>query len=112
MPPFYYANMCSTGLTRRVPTGQVGGELEGLHIKHVGDIPVTVKVTWTDGTEGEVNAWTSQWTYTDVCVCRETAPVTRSGCEPQTSGGADRDRCRQVPQMVTQVPQGVGRSGG
>jgi hypothetical protein len=37
-------------------------------------IPVTVHVTWTDGTEGEVNAWTSQWTRTHVCVVRETAP--------------------------------------
>ena len=82
--------------TRRVPTGQVVRRARGLHIKHVGDIPVTVKVTWTDGTEGEVNAWTSQWTHTHVCVCRETAPVTRSGCEPQTSGGADRGRCRKV----------------
>jgi hypothetical protein len=34
---------------------------------------VTVKVTWTDGTDGEVNAWTSQWTHTHVCVFRETA---------------------------------------
>jgi hypothetical protein len=66
--PFHYANMCSTGWVdpgiRRVPTGQGRCEPEGLHIKHVGDIPVTVKVTWTDGTEAEVNAWTSQWTHT------------------------------------------------
>jgi hypothetical protein len=32
------------------------GELDGLHIRHDGDpIPVTVRVQWTDGTEGEVN---------------------------------------------------------
>jgi hypothetical protein len=36
--------------------------------------PVTVKVTWTDGTEGEVNGWTSQWTRTHVCVVRKSAP--------------------------------------
>jgi hypothetical protein len=31
------------------------GELDGLHIGHDGDpIPVIVHVTWTDGTEGEV----------------------------------------------------------
>jgi hypothetical protein len=32
-------------------------ELDGLHIRHDGDpIPVTLRVQWTDGTEGEVNA--------------------------------------------------------
>ena len=36
--------------------------------------PVTVKVTWSDGTEGEVNGFTSQWTRTHACVLRETAP--------------------------------------
>jgi hypothetical protein len=56
------------------PPDKWRGELEGLYIKHDGDIPVTVKVTWTDGTEGEVNAWTGQWTRTHVCVSRETAP--------------------------------------
>jgi hypothetical protein len=46
-----------------------------LYIRYGGDpIPVTVRVTWTDGTEGELNAWTSQWTRTHVCVNRETAP--------------------------------------
>ena len=35
---------------------------------------VTVKVAWDDGTTGEVNAWTSQWTRAYVCVYRETAP--------------------------------------
>jgi hypothetical protein len=56
------------------PPDKWRGELEGLHIKHVGDIPVTVKVSWTDVTEGEVNAWTRQWTHAHVCVFRETAP--------------------------------------
>jgi hypothetical protein len=41
--------MCSTGLVDREPVeyppDKWRGELEGLHIKHVGDIPVTVKVT-------------------------------------------------------------------
>ena len=37
-------------------------------------IPVTVRVQWTDGTEGEVSAWTSQWTRTHVRAYRETAP--------------------------------------
>ena len=49
MTPFHYANMCSTGLVDREPVEypphKWRGELEGLHIKHVGDIPVTVKVT-------------------------------------------------------------------
>ena len=32
------------------------GEYDGHHIRYGGDpIPVTVKVTWDDGTEGEVN---------------------------------------------------------
>jgi hypothetical protein len=31
------------------------GELEGVPIKHGGDMPVTVKVPWTDGAEGEVS---------------------------------------------------------
>ena len=115
--PFHYANMCSTRWVdpgiRRAPTGQGRCEPEGLHIKHAGDIPVTVKVTWTDGTEAEVNAWTSQWTHTtSTSSARRHPRITRSGCERQTSGGADRVRCRQVPQMVTQVPQSVGRSGG
>jgi hypothetical protein len=51
------------------------GELDGNHIGHNGEsIPVTVRVQWTDGTEGEVNAWTSQRARTQVCVYRETAP--------------------------------------
>jgi hypothetical protein len=62
-------DMCSTAWVSlepvEYPWTRWGGEPEGLHIKH-GDIPVTVKVTWTDGTEGEVNAWTSQWTHTHV----------------------------------------------
>ena len=54
---------------------QWSGELDGHHIRRDGDpIPVTVKVTWSDGTEGEVNGFTSQWTPTHVCVVRETAP--------------------------------------
>ena len=57
------------------PPDKWRGELEGLYLKHDGHrIPVTVKVTWTDGTEGEVNAWTGQWTKTHVYVSRETAP--------------------------------------
>jgi hypothetical protein len=57
------------------PPDKWRGELEGLHISHNGEsIPVTVRVQWTDGTEGEVSAWTSQWTRTHVCVYRETAP--------------------------------------
>jgi hypothetical protein len=68
-----------TGYVDRQPVEDVPdkfrGELEGLYIRYGGDpIPVTVRVTWTDGTEGEVNAWTSQWTRTHVCVARETAP--------------------------------------
>ena len=60
---------------RRTPPDKWRGELEGLHISHNGEsIPVTVRVQWTDGTEGEVSAWTSQWTRTHVCVYRETAP--------------------------------------
>jgi hypothetical protein len=47
--------------------------------------PVTVRVQWTDGTEGEVNGWTSQWTGTHVCVYRESAPPYHPvGCEPST----------------------------
>jgi hypothetical protein len=56
------------------PPDKWRGELEGLHIKYVGDIPVTVKVTWTDGTEGEVNAWTSQWTNTHAASCARRHP--------------------------------------
>jgi hypothetical protein len=51
------------------------GDLDGLYVSHGSPpIPVTVKVTWTDGTTGEVNAWTSQWTKSHVSVHRETAP--------------------------------------
>ncbi len=50
------------------------GEYEGHYIRYDGDpIPVTVKVTWDDGTQGEVNGWTSQWTRTHVSVSRESA---------------------------------------
>jgi hypothetical protein len=69
-----------------------------------------VKVTWTDGTEGEVNGWTSLWTRTDVCVVRETAPpYHRSGCGPQTSGGERTKRIgrtgngRGAPVIRTQL---------
>jgi hypothetical protein len=72
-------NVCSTldewtgSRSSTRPTS--GGELDGNHIGHNGEsIPVTVRVQWTDGTEGEVNAWTSQRTRTQVCVYRETAP--------------------------------------
>jgi hypothetical protein len=101
---------CRAGrLVRRSKRDRARGPAHQARRRH----PVQVKVTWTDGAKGEVNAWTSQWTHTHVCVFRETAPrITRSGCGPQTSGGVDRGRCREVPQMVTQVPQGVGRSGG
>jgi hypothetical protein len=55
--------------------GQVAGELDGHYIPRDGDpIPVTVHVQWTDGTEGKVNGWTSQWTTSHVCGVRETAP--------------------------------------
>lgn len=37
--------------TVEYPPDKWRGELEGLHIKHVGDILVTVKVTWTDGSQ-------------------------------------------------------------
>ena len=80
--------MCSTAWVSlepvEYPWTRWGGEPEGLHIKH-GDIPVTVKVTWTDGTEGEVNAWTSQWTHTHVAsiVGRLTAHLS---CSTGTSG--------------------------
>jgi hypothetical protein len=50
------------------------GELDGLHIRRDGDPSRSVRVQWTDGTEGEVNGWTSQWTESHVCVYRETAP--------------------------------------
>jgi hypothetical protein len=49
MTLFHYANMCSTGLVDREPVeyppDKWRSELEGLHIKHVGDMPVTVKLT-------------------------------------------------------------------
>lgn len=35
---------------------------------------LVVRVQWNDGTEGEVNGWTSQWTKSHVCVVRESAP--------------------------------------
>jgi hypothetical protein len=68
-----------TGCVDRQPVEHVPdqwrGEVDGHHIRYGLDpIPVTVRVQWTDGTEGEVNGWTSQWTRTHVCVYRETAP--------------------------------------
>jgi hypothetical protein len=35
---------------------------------------LVVRVQWNDGTEGEVNGWTSQWTKSHICVVRESAP--------------------------------------
>ena len=40
-------------------------------------VPVMVRVQWDDGTESEVNGWTSQWTTSHVCVVREFAPPYR-----------------------------------
>jgi hypothetical protein len=49
MTLFHYANMCSARLVDREPVEYPPDkwrcELEGLHIKHVGDMPVTVKLT-------------------------------------------------------------------
>jgi hypothetical protein len=76
------------------------GELDGPHISHNGEsIPVTVRVQWTDGTDGEVNAWTSQWTaLTSASTAKRRRRITRSGCEPQTSGGASEEGTR--PRLV------------
>jgi hypothetical protein len=66
------------------------GELDGHHIRYGRDpIPVTVRIQWTDGTQGEVNGWTSQWTRTHVCVVRESAPPYHPLWvrAPQTCGG-------------------------
>lgn len=42
--------------TVEYPPDKWRGELESLRIKHVGDILVAVKVTWTDGSESEAKA--------------------------------------------------------
>ena len=49
---------------------------------------LVVRVQWTDGTEEEVNGWTSQWTKspTSRVVPRNGAASHPFGCEPQTSG--------------------------
>jgi hypothetical protein len=75
---------------------------------------VTVKVTWTDGTEGR-----SQRLDKPVDP-RPRLRLPRDGTAVSPVLGASLrrraaltgDRCRQVPQMVTQAPQSVGRSGG
>jgi 5-methylcytosine-specific restriction endonuclease McrA len=82
--------------------------LEGLYIRHDGDpIPVTVRVTWTDETEGEVNGWTSQWTRTHVCVVRESAPpvspvlgtgLRRQAAPVQAANCAEAKDVRESPQ--------------
>jgi hypothetical protein len=56
------------------PPDKWAGETDGMHILHGDPIPVTVRVQWSDGTDGEVNAFTGQWTKTHVYVYRETAP--------------------------------------
>lgn len=61
--------------TLRARDERWAGDPDGLHIRHDGNsIPVTVRVQLTDGTEGEVNDWTSQWTRTHVCVVRSLEP--------------------------------------
>jgi hypothetical protein len=77
-------DMCSTldGWTGNPSSTQRTSGAASSRLEHQarGDIPVTVKVTWTDGTEGDVNAWTSQWTHTYVCVFRETVPPYHPFC--------------------------------
>ena len=51
------------------------GEFAGHHITHgKPPIPITVRVEWSDGGEGEVNGWTLQWTRTHVRVHRNLEP--------------------------------------
>jgi hypothetical protein len=63
---------------RIVPLGRwpgPRGEFAGHHIAHnQPPIPVTVHVEWTDGGEGELDGWTSQWTRTHVCIVRGLEP--------------------------------------
>jgi hypothetical protein len=75
LPEYTLEHLFDTAALDRQPVEMWRGELEGLHIRHDGDpIPVTVRVQWTDGTEGEVSGWTSQRTKSHVCVVREIAP--------------------------------------
>jgi hypothetical protein len=76
-----------------------------LHISRDGEaIPVTVRVQWTDGTEGEVNGWTNQWTRAHVCVYRETgaavSPALGAGLRCQAAirrmPGVNAHSCLQV----------------
>jgi hypothetical protein len=54
------------------------GEFNGHHIAHgKPPIPVTVRVEWVDGGEGELDGWTSQWTRTHVCIMRSLEPGSR-----------------------------------
>jgi hypothetical protein len=51
------------------------GEFRGHYIEHrKPPIPVTVRVEWVDGGDGELEGWTSQWTRTHVCIVRSLEP--------------------------------------
>ncbi|HEX2361025.1 MAG TPA: hypothetical protein VHI11_03020 [Jiangellaceae bacterium] len=51
------------------------GEFNGHYIEHnKPPIPVTVRVEWADGGEGDLDGWTSQWTRTHVYVVRNLEP--------------------------------------
>jgi hypothetical protein len=67
--PFHHTNMRSTLGVWNASPSIIRPTSGAANIKHDGNIPVTVKVTWIDGT-----AWTGQWTNSHVCVVRETAP--------------------------------------
>ena len=73
------------------PPDQWAGETVGMHIRHGGDpIPVTVKVTWDDGlparsTRGRSNGPSRM----SASIARQRRRITRSGCEPAMSGGAE-----------------------
>jgi hypothetical protein len=71
------------------------GELDGHHIRRDGDpIPVTVKVTWSDGTEGEVNGFTSQWTHARVRRPRDSTAVSPVlGASLRRRAALTGDRC-------------------
>jgi hypothetical protein len=56
---------------------RLAGDLDGLYSRHDGPDPVMIRVQWTDGSEGEIDAWTSRWTRTHVCVYRDTTPPKR-----------------------------------
>jgi hypothetical protein len=87
MTPFQYANMCSTGWVDREPVeypqDKWRGELEGVHIEHLGDIPVTGQVDMNRRQRGSAGPWGPRGNH----LLRDANLPLSSGPPPRTPHG-------------------------